>query len=100
MNITFSLSPVEADALQTAFPGLRLDAAIHRLIVPVIDKTADTRLQRLANEYRALSPADQLEVVTMLRRWMEARYPPDPEPVPEPTPVPVPEPIPPQTPRV
>lgn len=87
MDITLTLSAVEADALLTAFPGMRPGAVIHKLIEPVIEKTGDARLQRLANEYRALSATDQLEAAAVLRRWKEAKYPPPPPPDPKPAPV-------------
>lgn len=89
MNLTLALTPVEVDALQTAVPGVPLDVAIHMLIEPVIEKTGDARLQRLANEYRALSADDQLEAFTVLRQWREAKTRPTPEPVPDPQPEPV-----------
>jgi len=90
MDITLTLSPVEVDALRTAFPGAPLDVVIHKLIAPVVEKTGDARLQRLASEYRALSPADQLEAAAVLRQWRDTKYPPPPPPDPAPEPAPAP----------
>jgi hypothetical protein len=69
MDITLTLSPVEVDALQLAFDTQDLNAAIHQLVAPVVATTSEARLNRLADEYRELSPADQLEVVQVLADW-------------------------------
>lgn len=69
MDLTLTLSPVEVDALLLAFPNLEPAAAVHVLLQPVVMKTAEMRLQRLATEYRTLSPADQLEATKVLAEW-------------------------------
>jgi hypothetical protein len=69
MDITLTLSPVEVDALLLAFPNTETTAALHILLQPVVFKTAEMRLQRLATEYRTLTPADQLEATKMLAEW-------------------------------
>lgn len=69
MHLTITLSPVEVDALQLAFQTADLPAALHSLLLTVVEKTSEARLQRLATVYRELSPADQLEATQLLGEW-------------------------------
>lgn len=89
MDITVTLSPVELDALQLLYPDLTPDVAIHRTLLPLVDRTSEVRLQRLATLYRALSAEDQLEATTVLGVWRESKTPkPAPPVVDAPAPAP------------
>lgn len=92
MEITLTLSPVEADALALAFPDLAPEAALHALLAPTVAKTSEVRLQRLATLYRALSPADQLEANQVLVQWQTTKNPPPVDPPGPPVEVPTREP--------
>ena len=89
MDITFTLTPVEIDALVLAFPSLAPDAALHAVLEPLTAKMSEARLQRLATLYRTLSAEDQLEATTLLGAWRESKTPkPAPPVVDAPAPAP------------
>lgn len=46
---------------------------LHRLLSPHVAKTADVRLQRMANEYRNMTAEDQVEVFRVLEAWKASK---------------------------
>jgi len=45
----------------------------HRIIAPMVMKTAESRLQILAEEYRKLTPDLQLEALQVLKDWKASK---------------------------
>lgn len=68
--------------LTNAELGMVLDAKIgvetveetfHRLMLPLVVKAGDQRLQKLAEAYRSLTPDLQLEAIQVLKDWQASR---------------------------
>jgi hypothetical protein len=63
---------------EAMFNDLRIDketveVVFHRVLRPMVEKHAESRLQRLADEYRALTPDLQLEALAVLKTWKESK---------------------------
>jgi hypothetical protein len=63
---------------EAMFNDLRIDketveTVFHRVLRPMVEKHAESRLQRLADEYRALTPDLQLEALAVLKTWKESK---------------------------
>lgn len=50
-----------------------VEDALHRLLLPFVAKYADARLQRLADEYRKLTPELQIEALRVLQVWKSSK---------------------------
>ncbi len=46
-----------------------VEDVFHRLMVPMVNKHGEVRLQRLADEYRLLTADLQTEALAMLKQW-------------------------------
>ena len=49
------------------------DLTLHRILTPFVTKCAEDRLQILADQYRALTPALQIEVSNLLDQWKASK---------------------------
>jgi hypothetical protein len=72
--MTITLTSIEIATLT----GLIQDAetvedVLHKLLLPHVQKHAESRLQTLADSYRALSPEDQIEVLGVLKAWQDSK---------------------------
>ena len=49
--------------------GETVEAVLHRILKPIVEKHGESRLQKLADMYRNLTPTDQIEAIKLLRDW-------------------------------
>jgi hypothetical protein len=78
MRLTIDLSPAEVESLdqRRKSESESLEHVIHRLLAPIVSKDSEARLSVLADQYRALTPDLQAEVVQMLRGWLASKTTP------------------------
>lgn len=50
-----------------------LEDVFHRFMKPLVAKRSEAQLQRLADEYRALTPDMQEEALQVLRDWKNSK---------------------------
>lgn len=76
MSVTLTLTSAE-EAMYKAqkLADETVEQTFHRLNVPALEKFSETRLQTLANTYRALSADDQLEALALLGQWYAQKFP-------------------------
>ena len=58
-----------------AEPLETVEDTLHRILGPMVQKHGETRLQRLADSYRKLSPELQLEAIIVLKQWQASKVP-------------------------
>ncbi len=77
MDLTITLSASEVASLESRREegDKDLGDVIHRLLAPTVKKDSDVRLNSLADQYRALSPDDQVEALGVLRAWYATKRP-------------------------
>lgn len=72
--MTITLTPSE----EAMFTDLKVgqetvEIVVHRILRPMVEKHAEARLSKLADEYRKLSPELQLEALEVLRTWQASK---------------------------
>lgn len=51
----------------------QLENVLHRILAPMLAKHGEARLQRLADEYRLLTPDLQIEAIAVLKEWQASK---------------------------
>ena len=72
MDITLTI-PEESMLADLREDAETVTDVFHRLMKPFLEKHADVRLNKLADEYRRLTPELQVEALVVLRTWQESK---------------------------